>query len=54
MNTNYINVTINFKSVLFFPSTPGGILVEDIKKREEELKNYNEERIKIVEKGRIK
>ena len=45
---------INYKSVLFVPPTPGGILAKELKKREEELNKYSEERIKIIEKGGIK
>ena len=45
---------INYKSVLFVPPTPGGILAKELKKREEELNKYSQERIKIIEKGGIK
>jgi hypothetical protein len=45
---------INYKSVLFVPSTPGGILAKELKRREEELNRFSQERIKIVEKGGIK
>jgi hypothetical protein len=45
---------INYKSVLFVPPTPGGILAKELKKREEELNKYSEERIKVIEKGGIK
>ena len=43
-----------YKSVLFVPPTPGGLLVKRLKKREEELNKDNEERIKIVEKAGTK
>ena len=42
---------IQFKSVLFVTPTPGGVLIKDLKKREEELNRNNPERIKFVEKG---
>ena len=42
---------IQFKSVLFVTPTPGGVLLKDMKKREEELNRNNPERIKFVEKG---
>ena len=45
---------INYKSVLFVPPTPGGILARELKLREEELNRNSQERIKIVEKGGIK
>ena len=45
---------INYKSILFVPPTPGGILVKQLKEREEELNRHREDRIKIVEKGGIK
>ena len=48
------DMNINYKSVLFVPATPGGILVKEMKKREEEINKNNAERIKIVEKGGIK
>ena len=41
------------KSVLFAPPTPGGILAKELKKREEEVNRYSEDRIKILEKGGI-
>ena len=43
-----------YKSVLFVPPTPGGILARELKIREEELNRNSQERIKIVEKGGIK
>ena len=45
---------IKYKSILFVPPTPGGILVKQLKEREEELNRHREDRIKIVEKGGIK
>ena len=45
---------IKYKSVLFVPPTPGGVLAKELKKREKELNQNKEERIKIVEKGGIK
>ena len=51
-NTN--EGSIKYKSVLFVPPTPGGILAKEMKKREKELNKNKEERIKIVEKGGIK
>ena len=45
---------IKYKSVLFVPPTPGGVLVKELKKREEELNRFSEERIKIIEKGGVK
>ena len=45
---------IKYKSILFVPPTPGGILVKQLKEREEELNKFREDRIKIVEKGGIK
>ena len=41
---------IKYKSVIFVPPTPGGILVKDMKKRETEVNNDGNERIKFVEK----
>ena len=40
--------------MLFVPPTPGGVLVKELKKRENELNKNKEERIKIIEKGGIK
>ena len=40
--------------VLFVPPTPGGGLVKDLQRREEELNKYNDERIKFVEAGGVK
>ena len=37
--------------VLFVPPTPGGGLVKDLQRREEELNKCNDERIKFVEAG---
>ena len=45
---------ITYRSVLFVPPTPGGVLAKELRKREEELNKCNEERTKIVEKGGIK
>ena len=45
---------IKYKSVMFVPPTPGGILVKDMKKREAEVNKDGNERIKFVEKGGIK
>ena len=45
---------IKYKSILFVPPTPGGTLMKELKKREEELNGKNGERIKITEKGGIK
>ena len=45
---------ITYRSVLFVPPTPGGVLAKELRKIEVELNKCNEERIKIVEKGGIK
>ena len=49
--TNDGKSKIQYKSVLFVPPTPGGILTKQLRQREEELNKYNSERIKFVEKG---
>ena len=43
----------NFKSVLFVPPTPGGVLAKEMQKREDELNKFSTERIKIIEGGGI-
>ena len=45
---------IVYKSVLFEPATKGGVLVKAMRKREEELKRFSDERIKIIEEGGTK
>ena len=45
---------IEYKSILFVPVTKGGQLAKEIRKREEELNRYSEERIKIIEGGGVK
>ena len=45
---------IKYTSVLFVTPTPGGILVKDLKQREEEINKNSDERVKIVEKGGMK
>jgi hypothetical protein len=45
---------IQYKSLLFVPPTPGGKLAKELRKREEELNKYSQERIKIVETGGLK
>ena len=45
---------IEYKTVLFVPVTKDGKLAKEMKKREEEINKYSEERIKIVEDGGIK
>ena len=47
------NQKTNFKSVLFVPPTPGGVLAKEMRKREDELNRFSTERIKIVEGGGI-
>ena len=47
------NPKSNFKSVLFVPPTPGGVLAKEMQKREGELNKFSNERIKIVEGGGI-
>ena len=42
---------INYKSVLFVPPTPGGVLVRELKLREQEINRNSQERIKIIEKS---
>ena len=44
----------NYNSVLFVEATPGGELAKQLRKREAELNNKNEWRIKIVETGGVK
>ena len=39
---------------MFVPPTPGGKLAKELRKREEDLNRYSEERIRIVETGGIK
>ena len=45
------NQKIEYKSVLFVPPTPGGLLAKELRNREEEINHRNKERIKIVEKS---
>ena len=45
---------VEYKSVLFVPVTKGGALARELKKREEEVNKYCNERIKIIEDGGIK
>ena len=45
---------IQYKSVLFVATTPGGALAKQLRQREAELNKNNKERIKIVEKGGLK
>ena len=42
---------IKYQSLLFVPPTPGGILIKEMKRREEELNKNEKDRIKFVEKG---
>ena len=42
---------MEYKSVLFVPPTPGGLLVKQMKMREQEINRNSNERIKIVEKS---
>ena len=42
---------INYKSVLFVPPTPGGVLARNLKTREQEINRFSQERIKIIEKS---
>ena len=51
---NNEHAKIQYTSVLFVTPTPGGILVKELRKREEELNRNSTERIKIVEKGGLK
>ena len=44
---------IEYKSVLFVPITKGGKLLKEMKKREDEINKYSDERIKIVEGGGV-
>ena len=48
------NPKINYKTVLFVPPTPRGILAKELTKREDELNKHSNSRIKIVEKGGVK
>ena len=43
-----------YKSVLFVTPTPGGVLANELRKREADLNKNSKERIKIVEKGGLK
>ena len=43
-----------YKSVLFVAPTPGGVLANELRKREADLNRHSHERIKIVEKGGLK
>ena len=45
---------VEYKSILFVPPTPGGDLLKELRKREDELNGKNGQRIKIVEKGGVK
>ena len=45
---------IEYKSVLFVPITKGGKLLKEMKKREDEINKYSDERIKIVEEGGVR
>ena len=45
---------VQYKSVLFVPPTPGGVLAKEVSQREEELNKNSDERVKIVEKGGFK
>ena len=45
---------IIYTSILFVPPTPGSKLAKWLRKREEELNKFSEERIKIVETGGVK
>ena len=51
---NNIKSEIQYKSVCFVTPTPGGVLVKDLTKREQELNKNNPERIKFEERGGIK
>lgn len=48
------NSEINYTSVLLVPVTKNGELVKEVKKREQEINKYSDERIKIVEEGGTK
>lgn len=48
---NTKNSEIEYRSVLFVPPTPGGILAKELKIRENEINRNSKERIKIVEKS---
>ena len=45
---------VQYKTILFVPPTPGGVLAKELRKREEEMNRNNSERIKIEEKGGLK
>ena len=42
---------IDYTSILFVPPTPGGILIKEMKQREDEINKNEKERIKFVEKS---
>ena len=48
---NSKNSKVKYTSVLFVTPTPGGMLLKDLVKREEELNRNSNERVKIVERG---
>ena len=48
---NHKNPNVSYKSVLFVPPTPGGLLTKLMKIREEEINQNSQERIKIIEKS---
>ena len=48
------NTEVEYKSILFIPVTKGAKLVKEIREREEELNRNCNERIKIIEGGRVK
>jgi hypothetical protein len=48
---NHKNPNVSYKSVLFVPPTPGGLLTKLMKIREEEINRNSQERIKIIEKS---
>ena len=45
---------IEYKSVLFVPPSPGGVLIKELKKREKDLIENNVKRIKMVGKSGTK
>ena len=45
---------INYTSVLMVPITKNGELVKEVKKREQEINKFSDERIKVMEEGGIK
>ena len=51
---NTVKSKIQYKTVLFVTPTPGGQLMKELQKREEELNKNYQDRIKIVEKGGLK